>query len=67
MPSGTLYCVAVFRTDVSENVSSQSSGFLRLIGFHSCVISLSIEGYYLWSKSAAFWEAFMVVSVIDAF
>jgi hypothetical protein len=31
------YIVAVVRTDVSENISPPSSGFLRLVGFHSCV------------------------------
>jgi hypothetical protein len=31
----------------------------------SLLISLSIEGYYLWSKNAVFWDAFMVVSTID--
>jgi hypothetical protein len=29
MPSGTLYCVAVVRIDVSENISPPSSEFLR--------------------------------------
>jgi hypothetical protein len=37
MSSGTLYRVALVKTDVSENVSPPSSGLLRVIGFHSCV------------------------------
>jgi hypothetical protein len=35
MSSGTLYHVALFQTEISENVSSPASGVLRLIGFHS--------------------------------
>jgi hypothetical protein len=38
MPSVTLYRVALVRPDVSENVSSASSGVFRLIDVHSCVI-----------------------------
>jgi hypothetical protein len=47
MLSRILYHVALVRTDVL----SPSSGFLRMIGFHSCVtmetllLSLFIEGY----------------------
>jgi hypothetical protein len=37
MYSGILYSVAIFRTDVSKNVLSPSSGVLRLIGSHSSV------------------------------
>jgi hypothetical protein len=37
MPSGTWYRVAVVRTDVSDKVSSLSSGFFRVIGFYNCV------------------------------
>jgi hypothetical protein len=37
MPSRTLYRVAIVRADVSEDISSTSSGFLRVIGLHSCV------------------------------
>jgi hypothetical protein len=37
MSSGTLYGVALARTDVSENLSSPSSGLFKLIGFHSCI------------------------------
>jgi hypothetical protein len=37
MPSGTMYRVVLVLTDVYENVSSLSSGFLGVIGFHSCV------------------------------
>jgi hypothetical protein len=33
MSSMTLYYVALFQTNVSENISSPSSGVLRLIGF----------------------------------
>jgi hypothetical protein len=36
MPSGTLYHVAVVRTDVSEKVSSQFSGSLRVISQYCC-------------------------------
>jgi hypothetical protein len=41
--------------------------------FHSCatletlLISLSIEGCYLWPKNTVFWDAFMAISSIDAF
>jgi hypothetical protein len=58
-------------TNVLENIPPLSSGFLRVIGLHSCVtvesllISLSIEGYYVWSKSTVFWDAFTAVSVIE--
>jgi hypothetical protein len=31
MPSGTLYPVAIVRTDVSENISPPSSGFVRVM------------------------------------
>jgi hypothetical protein len=34
MSSGTLYHVTLARTDVSEKVSSASSGFFKLIGFY---------------------------------
>jgi hypothetical protein len=34
MPSGTLYRVAPVRTDFSENVSSPSSEYFRVKGFH---------------------------------
>jgi hypothetical protein len=49
MPSGAMYRVALGKTDVSENMSPLSSGFLVVKGFHSCVtvetlfISLSTE------------------------
>jgi hypothetical protein len=52
MSSAALYCVALFQTDVLENVQSPSSGVLMLIGFHSCItvetllLSLSTEGHY---------------------
>jgi hypothetical protein len=35
MRFGTLYRVALFRIDVSENVLCPSSGVSRLMGFHS--------------------------------
>jgi hypothetical protein len=38
MSSGIMYCVTLFRTDVSENMLSSSSGVLRSIGLHSCII-----------------------------
>jgi hypothetical protein len=69
MPSGTLYHVVLIGTDVSENVLPLSSGFLRLIGFHSYVtmesilISLSREGYNLWSNNAVFLDTSMAVSI----
>jgi hypothetical protein len=44
MSSGTLFRVALFGTDVSENVSSTSTGVVRLIGFHGC---LTVETYPL--------------------
>jgi hypothetical protein len=37
MSSGTLCRVALFRTNVSGNVLSPSSGVHGLIGFHSCI------------------------------
>jgi hypothetical protein len=67
-----LYRVALVRTDISENVSFPSSGFLRGIGFHSYVtvelllLSLSIEGYSVWSKNTVHSDAFTAVSIIDA-
>jgi hypothetical protein len=70
MPFDTLYSVAQVRTDVSENISSPSSGFLRVIGSHSCVtvesllISLSIDGYYVWSKNTVLWDALTAVRII---
>jgi hypothetical protein len=73
MPSGALYHVAVARTDVSENVSSLSSGFLRVTRFHSRVtvesllLIRSIEGYYLWLKDTVLWNSFTVVSIMDSF
>jgi hypothetical protein len=73
MPSGILYHIVLVRTEVSENISLPSSGFVGVIQFHSYVsvesllISLSIEGYSLWSKNNVFWGDFTAVSVIDAF
>jgi hypothetical protein len=52
-----MYRVALVRTDVSEHILPPSSNFIKVMGFHSCVtvesllISLSIEGYYIWSKN----------------
>jgi hypothetical protein len=54
MSSGTLCRVAVVRTYVAENISTPSSWFLRVIGFHCCVtvesllINLSTEEHYVW-------------------
>jgi hypothetical protein len=51
--------VAVVITDASENISSPSSGFLKVIGRHNCVtvesllISLSIERYCVGTKNIA--------------
>jgi hypothetical protein len=48
MPCGTLYRVAVLQTDVLENISPPSSGFLELIGFHSSVtVVITVESYHL--------------------
>jgi hypothetical protein len=50
--SGALQHVALFRTEVLENIPSLSSGVLRLIGYHSYItvetllLGLSIEEYY---------------------
>jgi hypothetical protein len=61
MSSGTLYLVAVVRTDISGNITPPSSGFLRVRGLHSCVtvesllINLSTKGYYVGSKNILFW------------
>jgi hypothetical protein len=65
--------VALARTDVLENVSSPSSGVLRLIDFHDCItvetllLGLFIERYYYWSKNTVFWDAFTAGSIKDAF
>jgi hypothetical protein len=37
MTTAILYRIALFWTDVSENVSFSSTGVLRSIGFHSCI------------------------------
>jgi hypothetical protein len=52
-------------------LSSPTYGFLRVIGFHSCyrgslLLSLSTEGYYVWSKNTVLWEALTAVSIKDA-
>jgi hypothetical protein len=53
---GALYRVALVRRDVSENISSPSADFLRVIGFHSfftvesMLTNISIEEYKLWPK-----------------
>jgi hypothetical protein len=58
------------KSQKASTISLQSSGFLRVIGPHSCVTaesllhSLPIEGHCVWSKSAVFWDAFTAVSVI---
>jgi hypothetical protein len=71
MSSGTLYRVRQVTFDVSENTSPPSSGFLIVIGPHSCVtvesllISLSTEGHYVWSKNSVLWDAFTAVTIID--
>jgi hypothetical protein len=73
MSSRTLYHVALVRTDVSENVSCTSSGFLRVIGFCKFItvktlfISLSIERKCLCSKNHLFWGVFTGVPIINAF
>jgi hypothetical protein len=70
MPSGALCRVALVRTNVSENISLLSSGFLRVMGSNICVtvesllMSLYIEGSYLWSKNTALWDAFTAVSIV---
>jgi hypothetical protein len=52
--------------------TAEMAGFLRVIGFHSCVtmetllISLSIEGCYVWSRNTVLCDAFMA-SIKDAF
>jgi hypothetical protein len=40
--AGTLHSVPLVRTDVSENVSPPSSGFLRVTGIHSCITVASL-------------------------
>jgi hypothetical protein len=73
MSSGSFHLVAVVRTDVSDNISPPSSGFLTMIGFHNCVtvgsllISLSTEGYFIGSKNTVLWDIFTAVSIPDAF
>jgi hypothetical protein len=37
MSSGTLYHLVLIRTDVSENISPPSSGFLTVTALDSCV------------------------------
>jgi hypothetical protein len=55
MSCGNLYRVALVRTDISENILPPSSGFLRMTGLtvELLLISLSIEGYYVWSKDTS--------------
>jgi hypothetical protein len=70
MPSGTLYRVVLDRTDVSEKVLSPFSGLLTMIGFHgsvsvvSLLISLSIEGKYLWPRNTVLWDFLSHVRMI---
>jgi hypothetical protein len=72
MPSGTLYRVALVRTDVSENALSPSSEFFGVICFHSCVsvesllVSLPIKEEHLWPKNTVLWNALTRVSIVDA-
>jgi hypothetical protein len=67
MFSETLHLVALFRTDVSENVLSPSSEVLRLMRFHRCItvetllLSLSIERYNYSSKNPDIWDAFTAI------
>jgi hypothetical protein len=57
MSFGTLYCVGLVATDISENISPPSSWFLRVIGPHSCVtvesllISLLVLSRATWYES----------------
>jgi hypothetical protein len=44
--SGTLYRVALARSDISENLSFRSSLFLKLISFHG---NTSLETSQLWN------------------
>jgi hypothetical protein len=61
------------RTDVSENISPPSSGFLKVLRSHiyvtmeSLLMSLSIEGYCVALKNTALWDAFTAVSMIEVF
>jgi hypothetical protein len=43
MPSGTLYRVPLVKTDVSENISPTTPGFLRVIGFHIGYRGISVD------------------------
>jgi hypothetical protein len=63
----------VVRTNVLENISHPSTGFLRVLGLHSCVtmesllISLSTEEYYVRSTNTDFCGVFTAVIIIDVF
>jgi hypothetical protein len=73
MSSGVLHRAVLVRTDVSENILSPISGFLRAIGLHSHIslelllISLPIKGYYVGLKNTVFWDVITAVSVVDIF
>jgi hypothetical protein len=73
MYSRTLYRVAPFIADVSENISPPSSGVVMFMGFHSritvftLVLSLSIEGHHKMLKNSVFWDVFTEVSIKDVF
>jgi hypothetical protein len=60
MLAENLYRVALVLTDVSENISPPSSGFLSVRGPSSCitveslVISLFIEGFQVGSSNTLF-------------
>jgi hypothetical protein len=72
MLSGNLYREGLVRTDVSETVSSPSSGLLKAIEFHSCVtvqpttVDQPLQrGYHVGSKNTVLWDAFTAVSIKD--
>jgi hypothetical protein len=45
MSSGTLYRVALVTAVTSENISRQSSGFLRVVGLHSRYCGVTVAQY----------------------
>jgi hypothetical protein len=72
MSSGTPYRVALVRTDVSENIAStfrvpQGDRIAQLCSHEIAVDQPFLRRYYVGSKNSVFWDAFAVVSIIEAF
>jgi hypothetical protein len=43
MSSGTLYCVALVRADVSQKISPPSLLFFTVLGFQSCCRGITVD------------------------